>query len=242
MTIILKPLPNCLTGCLPTGNLSILQLKAVAQGFKVLSRQLLAICCTMQKIAIAVLEIQAQCPLSVLVRYHILAYDQHWWHCHRATQAQATEHKKQGGICDVCLCVSGHLVIKECDTFTCSLSSTPLPLFQHFPVSPSAFHFLFFLHLCCSLKLEYNGSSICFQFGFPAFHFHHSLSRFYSPPFFIQCIYLLTAFAYFNLLSTTPFPWISHLHVSPFWTLSIFFSTPGHDELPFNILISSTLL
>lgn len=77
MTIILKPLPNCLTGCLPTGNLSILQLKAIAQGFKVLSRQLLAICCTMQKIAIAVLEIQAQCPLSVLVRYHILAYDQH---------------------------------------------------------------------------------------------------------------------------------------------------------------------
>lgn len=151
--------------------------------------------------------------------------------------------KKQGGICDVCLCVSGHLVIKECDTFTCSLSSTPLPLFQHFPVSPSAFHFLFFLHLCCSLKLEYNGSSICFQFGFPAFHFHHGLSRFYSPPpFFIQCIYLLTAFAYFNLLSTTPFPWISHLHVSPFWTLSIFFSTPGRDELPFYILISSTLL
>lgn len=46
----------------------------------------------------------------------------------------------------------------------------------------------------------------------------------FTPPplFFIQCIYLLTAFAYFNLLSTTPFPWISHLHVSPFWTLSIF--------------------
>lgn len=43
----------------------------------------------------------------------------------------------------MCLCVSGHLVIKVCDTFTCSLSSTPLPLFQHFPVSPSAFHFLF---------------------------------------------------------------------------------------------------
>lgn len=88
------------------------------------------------------------------------------------------------------MCVSGHLVIKECDTFTCSLSSTPLPLFQHFPVSPSAFHFLFFLHLCCSLKLEYNGSSICFQFGFPAFHFHHGLSRFYSPPPFFYSVYL----------------------------------------------------
>lgn len=98
------------------------------------------------------------------------------------------------------------------------------PLIPAFPRFSVCFPFPFFpsplLFSEAGVQWLLNLLSVWFScLSFPSRSFPFLLP---PPLFFIQCIYLLTAFAYFNLLSTTPFPWISHLHVSPFWTLSIF--------------------
>lgn len=65
-------------------------------------------------------------------------------------------------------------IIKECDTFTCSLSkpSSSLPYSSMCLFLSLLSIFSVPVHLYCSLKLQHNGSSICFQFCFSFLSFH----------------------------------------------------------------------
>lgn len=116
------------------------------------------------------------------------------------------KNREESVMC-VCVCPATPSLLKSA-THSPALFQSPslitpfIPAFPGFSICFSISSFL--LHLCCSLKLEYNGS-VCFQFSFPAFHFHHSLPHFSSLLLLIWCIYLPAPFAYFNLFSMTSF-------------------------------------
>lgn len=119
---------------------------------------------------------------------------------HRLTKEHAQGYKEEWHernekkICDVvCTFVCFQLNWNTAPSLKCETHSPAL--FQspphHSPYSsislflPLLFIFSVPVHLYCSLKLQYNGSSICFLFRFAAFHFSRRISCFYFDAFIL---------------------------------------------------------